>query len=546
MVVVTQQRGRKISGRARRRGTPRILGQMRRRAARGVLGRIRMGTAGNSPRLRRWALAVVLLGVVLVPYPTQGVVGAPPATACRVGCRGYGSGSGSVPSMIRWTTPLPGSWNVGSGLTGTEPASGLAYASVGDGVAAVGVGLTVYGYSSGTGALEWQDTLTGFPAGAAIVSVRTWPGEVTAGVSYQPAGSAGAPKRTEVVISDLAGAQTGRYPAATFGGAVAGSPKYTVVVGATAVTSYDNATGHVRWQRPTGRVAQAWRTDGNWLYVAESAGGFVDSAPVTALRRIDLTTGDELVVRPLESLEFDGTLSTAFDGVVLFSAAAGVTAYSGTTGALLWSINGAVPESTDHRPYRIYLTTGSNLVGVDPLTGRVKATASGSAVNGSAGVYVVRSGVALGLDQGGNGDAWGYDLAVQRVTLAAAGLPWPHYFVDLSGVGGSADPASDLVIIAACTQLAASSPTQPSSSAASGPVASGSAPGPSVSPPTSPVRSPSSGLSESPGMPGSSSSSGASGFLGSAGSTPSPGASPSVSAGVGQGCLHPELVALNL
>jgi hypothetical protein len=256
---------------------------------------------------------------------------------------------------------------------------------------------------------------------------------------------------------------------------------------------------------------------------------------VTALRRIDLATGDELVVRPLESLEFHGTLSTAFDGVVLFSSAAGVTAYSGITGAWLWSINGAVPESTDHRPYRIYLTKGSNLVGVDPLTGRVKATASGSAVNGSAGVYVVRSGVALGLDQGGNGDAWGYDLAVQRVTLAAAGLPWPHYFVDLSGVGGSADPASDLVIIAACTQLATTSPTQPSSSAASG-----SAPGPSVSPPASPVRSPSSGLSGSPGT------SGSSGSSGSAGSTPSPGTGPSASAGVGQGCLHPELVALNL
>ena len=498
-----------------------------------------MGTAGNSPRLRRWVLAVVLLGVVLVPYPTQGVVGAPTATACRVGCRG-----GSVASMIRWTTPLPGSWNVGSGLTGTESASGLAYASVGDGFAAVGVGLTVSGYSSRTGALEWQDTLTGFPAGAAIVSVRTWPGEVTAGVSYQPAGSAGAPKRTEVVISDLAGAQTGRYPAATFGGAVAGSPKYTVVVGATAVTSYDNATGHVRWQRPTGQVAQAWRTDGNWLYVAESAGGFVDSAPVTALRRIDLATGAELVVRPLESLEFDGTLSTAFDGVVLFSSAAGVTAYSGTTGAWLWSINGAVPESTDHRPYRIYLTKGSNLVGVDPLTGRVKATASGSAVNGSAGVYVVRSGVALGLDQGGNGDAWGYDLAVQRVTLAAAGLPWPHYFVDLSGVGGSADPASDLVIIAACTQLAPSSPTQPNSSAPrsarSAPravrVAAGE-PGPlTVVRPIGVARH--ARIFELFGGVGI--------FLGSAGSTPSPGASPSASAGVGQGCLHPELVALNL
>ena len=75
--------------------------------------------------------------------------------------------------MVRWTTPLPGSWDVASGLTGTVPASGLAYASVGNGVAAVGVGLTVYGYSSKTGKLEWQNTLTGFPAGAAIMSVRT-------------------------------------------------------------------------------------------------------------------------------------------------------------------------------------------------------------------------------------------------------------------------------------------------------------------------------------------------------------------------------------
>ncbi len=532
MVVVTQQRGRKTSGRTRRRGPRRVLGRMRRQAAHGILGRIRLGTAGTSPRLRRWVLAVILLGVALVPYPTLGASGTPPAAVCRAGCR-----AGSVPSMVKWTTALPGSWDVVSGLTGTESASGLAYASVGDGVAAVGVGLTVYGYSSKTGARQWRDTLTGFPAGAAIVSVRTWPGEVTAGVSYRSVGRAGVLVRTEVVISDPAGAQTGRYPAATFGGAVAGSPKYTVVVGATGVTSYDNATGHVRWHQATGQVAQAWRTDGNWLYVAESAGGFVDSGPVTALRRIDLATGAELVVRPLEGLGFDGTLSAAFDGVVLFSSAAGVAAYSGATGARLWSTNGAVPESTDRRPSRIYLTEGSNLVGVDPLTGRVKATASGSAVNGSAGVYVVRGGVALGLDQGGNGDAWGYDLAVQRVTLAAAGLPWPHYFVDLSGVGGSADPASDLVIIAACAQLAPSSPPPPSTSAPSGPsgpAPSGSAPGSSASPSASPAGSPSSGLSGSPGASRSAS------------STPSPGASPSASAGAAQGCLHPELVALNL
>ena len=536
MVVVRQQRGRKISGRPRRGAARRHLGrlrsQLRRRAKRGVLGRILLGTAGKSPRLRRWVLAAALLGVALVPYPVQGAAGVPPATACRSGCRAFASGS--VPSMVRWTTPLPGAWNVAPGLAGTVPAAGLAYAAVGGGLAAVGAGLTVTAYSSRTGALEWQDTLTGFPAGAVIVSVRAWPDEVTAGVSYRPAAGnqhPGAARRTEVVLSGADGAQAGRYPAATFGGAVAASQKYTVVVGATAVTSYDNATGHVRWQRATGPVAQAWRTDGNWLYVAESPGGFVDSAPVTALHRIDLATGSELVVRPIEGLSFHGALSGAFDGVVLFSSAAGVTAYNGSTGALLWSAHGAVPEGIDHRPRRIYLTEGSNLVGVDPQTGRVKATASGSAVNGAAGVYVVRNGVALGLDQGGGGDAWGYDLAVQRVTMAAAGLPWPHYFVDLSGVGGSADLAGNLVIIAACTQLApnsqpgASSPPA-SSGSASAPPASGSAASTGSANPSTPSTQPASSAPPT-----------------------TPGTSPSASAGgggTGQGCLRPELVALNL
>ena len=525
MVGVRQQRGRKISGRPRRgtarRHLGRALSRLRRQARRGVLGRIRLGTAGKSPRLRRWVLAAALLGVALVPYPVQGAAGVPPAGACRANCRAIGSG---VPSMVRWTTPLSGAWNVAPGLAGTVPASGLAYAAVGGGLVAVGAGLTVTAYSSRTGALQWQGTLTGFPAGAAIVSVRAWPGEVTAGVSYRPAARGqhpGAARRTEVVLSGAVGAQVGRYPAAMFGGAVAGSQKYTVIVGATAVTSYDNATGHVRWQRKTGPVAQAWRTDGNWLYMAESPGGFVDSAPVSALHRIDLATGSELVVRPIEGLSFPGTLSGAFDGVVLFSSAAGVTAYNGSTGARLWSAHGAVPEGTDHSPRRVYLTEGSNLVGVDPQTGKVKATASGSAVNGAAGVYVVRNGVALGLDQGGGGDAWGYALAAQRVTRAAPGLPWPHYFVDLSGVGGSADPGGNLVVIAACRQLAPGPPAQPSTPAP--PSGTATSPNPSSTPTTPPASSTT--------------------------ATPNPDASPSVPAGTqepAQGCQRPELVGINL
>jgi hypothetical protein len=491
----------------------RVAGRMRRRASRAVSGRIRLGTAGASPRLRRWTLALVLLGVALLPYPSLGAVSGTPVAACRSGCR-----AGSVSSMIRWTQALPGSWQVVPGLTGTVPTAGLAYVSVGDGVAALGAGMIVSGYSAQTGAPLWVQTLTGFPAGAAIVSVRTWPGEVTAGVSYT---SAGHPERAEVVLSASVGTVSGRYPAGVFGGAVWGSARYTVIVGPTTVTSYDNATGKVRWRVSTGPVPLAWRADAGMLYLAESAAGFAGSSPVTALSQINLATGADVLIRPIEGLSFPGTFSAAFDGVVLFSTATGVTAYYGTTGAWLWTIGGSVPEGTDPRQDRIYLTRGSSLIAVNPLTGQVTATASGSAVDGSAGLYAVRDGVALGLDQGAGGDAWGYDIAAQRVTLTAAGLGWPHYFVDLSGVGGSADPASDLVVIAACTKLAPSSPASASPSATASPAATA---GPSAT--ASPSAS---------GEPPTS----ASGTAGS-GVSPSPPTAPV------QGCLRPELVALNL
>ena len=95
------------------------------------------------------------------------------------------------------------------------------------------------------------------------------------------------------------------------------------------------------------------------------------------------------------------------DDVLLFSAASGVTAYDGLTGLKLWSIQGAVPEETDPAQEHFYLTEGTTLIGVDPLTGNIIARASGSAVAGSAGMFSVRDGVALGVDQGPNGEAWG-------------------------------------------------------------------------------------------------------------------------------------------
>jgi hypothetical protein len=146
-------------------------------------------------------------------------------------------------------------------------------------------------------------------------------------------------------------------------------------------------------------------------------------------------------------------------------------------------------------------------------------------------VYVVRNGAALGLDQGASGDAWGYALARQRVTLAAAGLPWPHYFVDLSGLGGSADQAGNLVVIAACRQLAPRLPAQPSTSAPPS--------GPASGPPSGTASSPTSSSPSNTSIPPASSTT----------ATPDPDTSPSPPAGTrepAQGCLRPELIALNL
>src|SRR5262249_27056036 len=48
--------------------------------------------------------------------------------------------------------------------------------------------------------------------------------------------------------------------------------------------------------------------------------------------------------------------------------------------------------------------------------------------------------------------AWGYDVVGQRVIWSTGALPWPHYFVDLSGIGGSTDPGGNTVILTDCAQ----------------------------------------------------------------------------------------------
>ncbi len=444
---------------------------------------VRPQRSGSFVWARRGVLAATLLAVALVPYPVDGSAAVPSAGACHGPCQRSGSAG-----RLLWASALPGQWAASSGLSGTVPLHGQAYAAVGDGVAVVGVGTKLRAYSARTGKTLWNAGLPGFPADASIVSVRAWPGIVTAGVAYGPA----AASRAEVVFDSSTGHQIRWYKAAPFGGAVAGSLLTTVIVGASAVTAYDNQTGAVRWTRPTGPAAQAWQVDGADLYVTEAADGYLGPAPVTALRRIDLNDGLQTIVRP-SAAAFPGALAAAVDDVVLFSQASGVTAYDGLTGLQLWSLPGSIPEGTDPGQQRFYVTEGTTLVGVDPFTGHITARASGSAVAASAGMFAVWNGVALGLDQGPNGEAWGYNVSLQRVIWASPALPWPHYFVDLSGIGGSADPDGATVVVAGCAKLARAPLPAPAESGASGSSAPGS--GQSAPPATGPARTTSGGTS---------------------------------------------------
>ena len=391
--------------------------------------------------LRRGSFIAILVALAVVPGPASA---ARPCTSR--GCQSAGE--------VRWTRLLPGSWVAGPGLAGTTPAQGDAYAAMGGQIAAIGIGTTVFAYQSRSGAPVWDSSLASFRAGSRIVSVRVWAGVVTAGLDVpgrQP-GSAGT--RQEVVLDGATGRLIRSYPAAAFGGAVAADPARTVIVGSTAVTAYRNRTGAVLWSHPTGPAAQAWKVSGNDLYLTVSAGGYLSNGPVRALRKIFLRSGRQRLVRP-PGRSFHGVLSRVVAGVVVFTDAKGTIAYSATTGRWLWRRRGAVPENADPRGGLLYLSDGSSLAGVDPETGRTQARVSGGSSTGTSGFYAVHDGVVLGLDQGAEGDAWGYDVPVGRVLWTNSHLPWPHYFVDLSGIGGSTNPKSGAILLAICGQAGA-------------------------------------------------------------------------------------------
>jgi hypothetical protein len=142
---------------------------------------------------RRVVLACVLLAVLL--FPVAGLVSAGPPQPAS--CRGCGADLPAVGQ--RWAVPLPGAWLAGSG--GTAPATGQADVAVGGGIAVVGEGLTLTAFALTDGRQLWQTTLGG-PAGGSIMSVRAWPGAVTAGIL-----AADGRARTEAVVAASSGAE---------------------------------------------------------------------------------------------------------------------------------------------------------------------------------------------------------------------------------------------------------------------------------------------------------------------------------------------------
>jgi hypothetical protein len=426
---------------------------------RGLERRIADVTFGRLAKVpvQRGALALLLAAVLIAAV-----------VATRLGsgsCRG-GRSACAARNFVRWSRSLSGSWIAQDGVEGTIFSQGQASAAAGHGVAVIGFGLTVSAYDVSTGFPRWTQDLVGMPAGSAVVSVRAWDGVVTVGVST-PSGAAptditgssavgtaagsssrAAGTRREIVLNSVTGKQIRTYQAAVSGGAVRASLKHTVIVGQAAVTSYLNGTGRAVWRDATGASGQAWRVAGRKLYMTVSAGGQVGTDPVTAVRQIDLRTGAERLIRPA-GRSFDGALTGVVGGSLIFSGSSGLSMYDVANGRLTAEVPGAIAEGSDPVQGVLYASVAGDLTGIDPATGRSLPAQPGTVPDG---VYGVRAGVALGLDAGSGGAAWGYSVAGRHVVWTAKALPWPHYFAETSGVGGSVDPASGTVLLVTCQE----------------------------------------------------------------------------------------------
>jgi hypothetical protein len=422
-----------------------------------ILGAQRPGQPGWQGRLgsapaRRVALALLLIALVLFP-----------ASAASVASKSCRPGDCTVDGRLLWSRRLSGTWIAEGGVEGTVYAQGQAYAAVGGGVAAIGYGTTVAAYAEETGVPLWTTTLSE-PVGSRIVAVDIWPGVITVGVEFPPdtAKDGQATPRQEIVLAESTGKQIRAYPADQSGGAVAAGRRRMVIVGHASVTSYANASGSIIWRDQTGPADQAWQVDSGVLYVTVSARGVLSSGPVTAVRRINLRTGAERLIEP-PSESFDGELSGAADGILLFAGPSGLDFYRAATGELIARRPGISVVGSDPVRQVLYADTARALIGINPSTGENEP---GTSVPGPLQTYGVRAGVALGLDPGAAGAAWGYSIARRHVIWTTRSLPWPHYFVDPAGLGGSADPAGDIVVLVICPSVGQA--TRPSSALTAG------------------------------------------------------------------------------
>src|SRR5215471_1520330 len=173
----------------------------------GSRGNARSEVVKVAQRWPTWVRRLAFAAVLILAAATPGMAATLSLSQCpHSGCEQAGA--------VRWIRPLPGSWTVQNGITGTTPATGQAYGALGAQLAAIGSGLTVAAYRAGTGQQLWTTRLTGLAPGSAITAVRVWPGVVTVGVT-PPAPGATQATATTPATGATATSWPGPTPATT-------------------------------------------------------------------------------------------------------------------------------------------------------------------------------------------------------------------------------------------------------------------------------------------------------------------------------------------
>src|SRR6516162_1169641 len=174
----------------------------------GSRGKARSEVVKVAQRWPRWVRRLTFTAVLILAAATPGMAATLSSSRCQhSGCEKAGT--------VRWIQPLPGSWTVQNGITGTAPATGQAYGALGAQLAAIGSGLTVSAYRASTGQRLWTTRLTGFAPGSAITAVRVWPGVVTVGVTPPAPGAPPATATTPTTATTPARGATTPAPGAT-------------------------------------------------------------------------------------------------------------------------------------------------------------------------------------------------------------------------------------------------------------------------------------------------------------------------------------------